>query len=466
MNGPPMRLQDLPYDISERVRGFIIGALEPQVLFLEVDGLKNDPAKLFRDMDSDTYKYIDLEGRKGSEVGVADTEAPNSSVSRQRLVLSTWRVRLLGSFCTNSPQAIMKTYPHVLGLRFMHRLNKAKDVGRIRGIADDGLLRFNCDTDHCIIFAAQWERQTHFLRNQHNVKGAFKHIRNLGLDLLTLWNDRLLQALDSFFLSDSVEILRADPRGASQFGYTFLRGFELHDRPPNPRRLEWRGACRCRDPDLQSDDADWIAGGPPPRPPCPFVCRREPLPVFTNALPRVRTLVFTDMDSPIKSPKKAAKAHGELFSPGHDGKHALITDGEKQYSVTNPFYRRAAVRLSTPECIRSGWNSKFPYLRAMPKARIKYMRPIREARRLRERDDSSRPFRSNDTDIPYIFEVEEPQPTSSRKRSRHSSGSEGDRKRQRQNHSSSSGGGSGGKGRRRKSRGRSRGRRRSRKSSD
>lgn len=287
------------------------------------------------------------------------------------------------------------------------------------------------------------------------------------MDLGTLWNDRLLQRLDSLFRTDPGELLRSDPRGLYESRppsrpRTFW-GFQVHGLALNPREDEWRQACGCWIPDFQHEDDDWIPG-PPPWPPCRLVCRREPLPVFVNALPKVRTLVLTAMDNPIKWPRRAAMAHRELFSSWHDGKHALITAGEDRYSITNPIYRGADVSLPTLERIKSEWRRKFPYLERMPKVRVKYMRPIEGPWRPRKRDDSRRPFRSSDTDIPYIYEIKEPAPTSSRKRPRHSSGSQGNRKRRRTGHSSSSGGRSDGKDGRAKSRGRSRGRSRKRKS--
>ena len=464
------RLQDLPYHIQEKIWIFVIDDWEPQVLFLEIDGLRNVPAKPFRDMASDTFRYLALEGRSGSKVPISDPEVMNSFLTRQMLSKSTWRVRFLGSLCANSRHTITKAFPHILGLRFMHPLNREKHGVRRKGALVNSHLRFNGDTDLCVV-SAQWEKQTHYLGNQKSIRGAFKHIRNLGLDLGTLWNDRLLQTLDSSFRTDPSEVLRSDPRSIHRshrpdphisfppWGYINAPHINSDSPlPPLPRRCEWRLSCGCWASNSQMNA---------PQPPrgCHGVCRIEPLPKFINALPKVRTLVLIDMNNPIGFPPRAVGAHRELFLSGLVGKNALIELGDGKYTISNAGIGREVVLppgRSTLNYIRYWWRGNFPYPEFMREVNsIKFMRPIKNHTPPWKRDDW---VRSSDIDIPYIYELEEePTPTPNRKRSRESPSPDGSRKRRDVGHSPGFRGVSNGNGGRTRSRGRRRGRRRGRK---
>ena len=183
--------------------------------------------------------------------------------------------------------------------------------------------------------------------------------------------------------------------------------------------------------------------------------------MFIKALPNVRTLVLSDMDNPIRLPRNAPRAQRELFSSLQDRKHALITAGEDRYSITDPVYRKSHVLLPTLQRIQLKWRSSFPYLGRMGGGvQIKYMRPIKRFGHPRKTDDSHRPFRSSDTDIPYVYEIQDPPPAPNRTRTRDRSGDGGARKKQRTGPLSSDGGRSNGQGRRRRGRGQRGGRRR------
>ena len=187
---PAPRLQELPFHVQEEIWRDVLDDIKPQVLFLELDALKGVPRKPYRDTASSTYQRLEPSlWRAKGDAQLADiTRATDALTSRQKLRLSTQMVRFFGSLCTNSRRIIIKAFPHTVGLGFAQRSNKKVDSG-----PRNNILRFNGDTDICVISAAQWEQQIHFLRNKDSISPAVKLIKNWGLSLETLWNDRIIQ---------------------------------------------------------------------------------------------------------------------------------------------------------------------------------------------------------------------------------------------------------------------------------
>lgn len=360
---------------------------------------------MFRDGISDTYKWLTTEGCSGQEPKIAETEATNRLVSRERLRISTWRVRYLACLCKNSREAILRSYPHVLGLGFTHSQCRSKNLG-----SEDGVIRFNGDTDLLVLSAAQWERQIHFLRNKEAMIGVFKNVRNLGLDAGTMWNDRHLQTLDSSFLMEPGAILRStSPRELVDGDLTDAPGRVIPGVEPNPRFGDWVQACGCSDPDRASEDADWNrdASETPPLRPCVTVCRREPLPVFLKALPNLRTLVLTLMDNPTRRRRNYSRVKKETFSIRQRGKHVLTSDNEDTYSVIA--YPTSVLvpnekSLRPLRSIESFWRVAFPYTHYMSNMTVKIMRPIN--RTTQPSSPSTDHFLSIDADVPYVYPLD------------------------------------------------------------
>lgn len=292
--------------------------------------------------------------------------------NRRRLSVSTWPARWLGSICARSREHVVRHLPDVVGLTFRTR----RPDGTKNEAKGSYLLRLNGEKDLCVIAAAQWERQIHFLRNPDPIISTLHSLRNIGLDLETLVDDRV-------------------------------------------RRLHHRhSACLCDDPDIPAE-VDWLLGdiagtlradlqhhlGWPS--PCTFGCQQDPFMSFINELPNIESLVFTATTQPLDAYTlqewqqdittrqrfkwSQAKALRDLFlqpnevygslertrEPNDNVPYQPISDGQQAYVMFEMYRNQPSDILPQGfRFINAHYNEYFPYPEIATKIRFRVMRPF------------------------------------------------------------------------------------------
>lgn len=402
------RLQELPFHIQEAIWRSVILDLEPQTLFLELDELKDVPRKPYHDTVTALYKHLEsyLDSANPT-VRLANIEDTNSMISRRTLRISTRMVRFFGSLCANSRRATIEAFPHTVGLGFAKRSNKKEDAS-----LRNSILRFSGAKDLCVISAAQWEQQVHFLRNKHTIAPSVGFIKNWGLDLETLWNDRVLQIVHARQKADPLDTWQHLERHTPLY-IAMLPLWPLEYNFPggrlDSRQYDWKGSCGCSASGARQADSDWNPSAwEPPSPtvevpgvqrgwelPCREVCKREPLPTFICSLPNIRTLVLVATDDPITLPAGVDVGSGfsssEGYSPVRAGNEMYV---RRELDRGNPDFLPSVLNS-----IRKHWRLGFPYQERIPNARIELMRRVT----VKETGHEPTPTTTRDTDIPFIF---------------------------------------------------------------
>ena len=292
--------------------------------------------------------------------------------NRRRLSVSTWPARWLGSICSRSRYHVIRHLPDVVGLTFRTRCpNGTKNEAK-----GNYLLRLNGTKDLCVIAASQWERQIHFLRNPGPIISTLHSLRNIGIDLETLVDDRVR------------------------------------------RRHSGPSTCLCDDPEIPAD-VDWPLGGVASTlradledhvgwpSPCTFGCQLDPFMSFVTELPNIESLVFTATSQPLDAYTlqeweqdmttrqrfkwSQAKLLRDIFlqpnevygslertrEPDDNVPYEPISDGQQAY-VMYEMYRNQPEDILPQgfRFINAHYNEYFPYAEIATKIRFRAMRPF------------------------------------------------------------------------------------------
>lgn len=302
----------------------------------------------------------------------AGEQVASKYFNRKRLTASTWPARWLGSICSRSRYHVVQHLPDVVGLTFRTR----RPDGTKNDAIGDYRLRFNGAKDLCVIAAAQWERQIHVLRNPDPIISTLHSLRNIGLDLETLVDDRV-------------------------------------------RRLhKGQSACLCDDPEIPAE-VTWLLGdvagtlradmqnhlGWPS--PCTFGFQLDPFMSFISELPNIESLVFTATTQPLDAftlreweqdmttrqrfkwshdralrslflqPNEVYGTLEKTREPSDNVPYEPISDGQRAY-VMFEMYRTQPEDIlpRSLRLINAHYNEYFPYVEIATKIRFRVMRPF------------------------------------------------------------------------------------------